>query len=444
MRQDRSVLRAIFEKRTGVLLLTLLLCLTGILLVTQLPVQLYPQTRRPRVRAWIFHTGISAIDFSDEYAEDIESQLLAVDGVDVVEVEYENDQSDFTLTFDWKTDGDQAKADVEAAMAGIMDLLPPEYDGQYSVVFFTGENAGYLMMGVTSQSMSPEELYTVLKTAVQPRLNRVEDAESVDIFNVEEMSVEVTLRQMDMLAYGLTIDMVEEALLGGHRPESVGKLDDGNITYSVRLKRGVDSIFDIGDILIAQRGNASIGLDEIADVEITYTLPERAFVMDGARGIRVTASPEDGGNVRKMSRDVRKVLEQAVEDRLLPEDSVFNLYLDPAEYIERSIRNVAQAAVMGAVLAMVVVLLSLGELRNTLLIGFSLPVTLMLTFIAMYLFKVSMNLISLGGIALAVGMVVDSSIVIMENIHRFRVQEPQPELHFVWIAQCTLPDRDRG
>jgi HAE1 family hydrophobic/amphiphilic exporter-1 len=423
MRQDRSVLRAIFEKRTGVLLLTLLLCLTGILLATQLPVQLYPQTRRPRVRAWIFHTGISAIDFSDEYAEDIESQLLAVDGVDVVEVEYENDQSDFTLTFDWKTDGDQAKADVETAMAGIMDLLPPEYDGQYSVVFFTGENAGYLMMGVTSQSMSPEELYTVLKTAVQPRLNRVEDAESVDIFNVEEMSVEVTLRQMDMLAYGLTIDMVEEALLGGHRPESVGKLDDGRVTYSVRLKRGVDSIFDIGDILIAQRGNVSIGLDEIADVEITYTLPERAFVMDGARGIRVTASPEDGGNVRKMSRDVRKVLEQAIEDRLLPQDSVFNLYLDPAEYIERSIRNVAQAAVMGAVLAMVVVLLSLGELRNTLLIGFSLPVTLMLTFIAMYLFKVSMNLISLGGIALAVGMVVDSSIVIMENIHRFRVKE---------------------
>jgi HAE1 family hydrophobic/amphiphilic exporter-1 len=145
--------------------------------------------------------------------------------------------------------------------------------------------------------------------------------------------------------------------------------------------------------------------------------------MDGARGIRVTASPEDGGNVRKMSQDVRKVLEQAVNEGLLPDDTVLNLYLDPAEYIERSIRNVAQAALIGAALAMLVVLFSLGELRNTLLIGVSLPVTLVLSFIAMYLFEVSLNLISLGGIALAVGMVIDSSIVVMENIHRFRMTE---------------------
>jgi len=423
MHREHSVLKAIFKKRTGFLLLTVLLFVAGGLLVTQLPVQLYPQTRRPRVRAWIHHTGISAVDFADEYAEDIEAELLAIDGVDVVEVEYENDQSDFTLTFDWKADSDQAKADVESAMTRIMGLLPPEYDGKYNVVFFTGENAGYLMMGVTSKIVSPEELYTILITAVQPKLNRVEDAESVEVFNVEEMSAEVMLRQIDMLAYGLTIGEVEEALLKGHRPESVGKLDDGNATFSVRFRKGVDSILDIGNILITQRGNVSITLDDIADVNIAYALPERAFVMDGARGIRVTASPKDGGNVRKMSQDVRKVLEQSVEQGLLPEDTALNLYLDPAEYIERSIRNVAQAAIIGAALAMLVVLFSLGELRNTLLIGVSLPVTLVLSFIAMYLFKVSLNLISLGGIALAVGMVIDSSIVVMENIHRFRMSE---------------------
>jgi HAE1 family hydrophobic/amphiphilic exporter-1 len=417
------MLNSILRKRTGFLLLTVLLCIAGGLLVTQLPVQLYPQTRRPRVRAWIHHTGISAIDFSNEYAEDIESKLLAIDGVDIVEVEYENDQSDFTLTFDWKTDSDQAKSDVESAMTSIMDLLPPEYEDRYDVVFFSGENAGYLMMGVTSRTASPEELYRVLKSAVQSRLNQVEDAESVEIFNVEEIHAEVVLRQMDMLAYGLTIDEVEEALLVGYRPESVGKLSDGNTTYSVRFKRGVDTLYDIGEIIVAQKGNVSIKLQDISDVRIAYALPERAFVMDGARGIRVTASPEDGGNVRKMSQDVQGVLKEAQEEGILPDDTLFHLYLDPAEYIERSIRNVVQAALIGAVLAMLVVLLSLGELRNTLLIGISLPVTLVLSFILMYLFKVSLNLISLGGIALAVGMIIDSSIVIMENIHRFRMEE---------------------
>jgi HAE1 family hydrophobic/amphiphilic exporter-1 len=108
---------------------------------------------------------------------------------------------------------------------------------------------------------------------------------------------------------------------------------------------------------------------------------------------------------------------------VLPEDTVFQKYLDPAEYINRSIRNVIRAALLGAALAMMVVLFGLGELRNTLLIGISLPVTLVLSFILMYFFKVSLNLISLGGIALAVGMIIDSAIVVIENIHRFRMEE---------------------
>lgn len=417
------MLGSIFRKSTGFILLIVILCSAGGLLVTQLPIQLYPQTRRPRVRAFIFHTGISAIDFSNDYAQDIESQLLSIDGVDIVEVEYENDRSDFTLTFDWKVDSEKAKSDVESKMNSIMDMLPPEYGDSYFVHFFSGENAGYLVMGVTSESSSPEEIYRALKTAVQPRLSRVEDVESIEMFKVEELKAEVVLRQMDMLANGLTIDMIEEALMGGYRPESVGKLEDGNTTYSVRFLRGVESVYDIGSIVVARKGNVSIELQDVADIKIKYALPERAFVMDGARGIRLTATPIDGGNVRQMSSDVQAVLEEAKIDGILPGDTIFHFYLDPAEYINRSIRNVVQAALIGAALAMIVVLLSLGEMRNTLLIGITLPVTLILSFILMYFFKVSLNLISLGGLALAVGMVIDPAIVIMENIHRFRLEE---------------------
>jgi len=439
------MLNAIFRKSTGFILLIVILCIAGGILATQLPIQLYPQTRRPRFHAGIHHTGISAVDFSNEYADDIESRLLASDGVDIVEVEYENDRSDFTLTFDWKTDSDIAKSDVESAMTSIMEMLPPEYEDRYHVRFFSGENAGYLMMGVTSENMSPEELYKILKSAVQPRLNRVEDAESVDIYSVEDMNAEVVLRQTDLLAYGLTIENVESALVSGYRPESVGKLDEGSTTYSVRFRRGIESVFDIGRIVVAQRGNVSVRLHDIADISIRYALPHRAFVMNGARGIRITASPVDGGNVRKMSRDVLAVLEEARAEGILPEDTLFNQYLDPAEYIDRSIRNVVQAALAGAALAMLVVLLSLGELRNTLLIGISLPVTLILSFILMYFFKVSLNLISLGGIALAVGMVIDPAIVIMENIHRFRTDESPLEngrlkdLIFRAVAQVRPP-----
>jgi len=417
------VLTGIFSKKVGFLLLVVVLCLAGALLITQLPIQLYPQTQRPRVRARINHSGISAVDFADEYAEDIESQFLAVKGVDILEVEYENDQSSFTLTFDWKTDPEDAKSDVESAMMTIGGLLPSDFRDRYTVRFFSGENAGYLMMGASSPTVSPEELYRMLKVSVQPRLARVEDAELVELYSVEELAAEVALRQMAMLSYDLTIQDVESALVAGYRPESVGRLEEGEGSYSVRYRKGVDSIYDLGRLVIAQRGNVSIRLQDIADVSVRYTVPGRAFVMNGTRGIRITASPVDGGNVRKMSRDVQAALEQARIDGLLPEDAQFHLYLDPAAYIDRSIANVSRSALLGAALAMLIVLLSLGELRNTLLIGISLPVTLVLSFILMYFFGVSLNLISLGGIALAVGMVIDSSIVVMENIHRLRRTE---------------------
>jgi HAE1 family hydrophobic/amphiphilic exporter-1 len=417
------MLNAILRKKTGVLLLTILLCATGVFLVTQLPIQLYPQTQRPRVRATINHTGISATDFSGDYAQEIEARLLAVDGVDILEVGYENDRSRFTMTFDWQTDPEEARADMDAAMNSIIDLLPSDFRNSYRVGFFAGENAGYLIIGITSASTSPEELYRILDTTVEPMMSGVEDAESVDIFRVEDLEVGVTLRQADMLTYGLDIQDVESAMLVGYRPESVGRLEQGDTTYNVRFRRGIDSVYDIGRIVVAQKGNVSVRLQDIADISIRYDLPSRAFIMNGARGIRLTAAPIDGGNVRKRSEDVQAVVTEAKAQGILPEDTVFQLYLDPAEYINRSIRNVIRAALLGAALAMLVVLVGLGELRNTLLIGISLPVTLVLSFILMYFFDVSLNLISLGGIALAVGMVIDSSIVIIENIHRFRMEE---------------------
>ena len=417
------MMNGIFRKTTGVILLTSLLCVTGIFLVTELPIQLYPQTQRPRVRVRIDHTGISALDFSGEYADEIEARLLAVDDVDMLEVEYENDRSSFTMTFEWNTDPEEARADVDTAMTSISNLLPSDYRDNYRVGFYSGENAGFLILGITSATASPEELYRVLDTTVGPTLSAVEDADSVDIYRVEDLEVEVLLRQEEMLAYGLDIRDVESALLAGYRPESVGRLEQGNTSFSVRFRRGIDSVFDIGRIVIAQRGNVSIRLQDIADISTRYALPSRTFIMNGTRGMRITASPIDGGNVRKMSQDIQEILREAREQGIIPEDAVFQVYIDPAEYINRSIRNVVRAALLGAALAMVVVLFGLGQLRNTLLIGISLPVTLVLSFILMYFFKVSLNLISLGGIALSVGMIIDSSIVVIENIHRFRMEE---------------------
>lgn len=416
------MLKLIFRKRTGFILLVLLLCGLGGILLTRLPVQLYPRTNRPRVRASISHPGYSAVDFSKEFASSIESQFLAVDGVDILEVQYGSDRSDFSMTFDWSVDAEQAKADVETAMNSIKNQLPTDFRDNYRVRFFSGENAGFLIVGISAESMSPEELYAVLTAAIEPQLNKTEDLEILEIFNVEDLDADVTLRQIDMLRYGLTIREVDSAMREGYLPESIGVLEEGETRYSMRFARGSSSLYDLGDIVVAELGDVRIRLRDIADIDIRYTIPQQLFLMDGKRGIQITATPIDGGNIKTMSEEILLTLRNARADGTLPEDTVITSYLNPAEYIDRSISSVVKAALIGAALAMLIVFFTLGELKNTLLIGISLPLTMILTFILMYVFDVSLNLISLGGMALAVGMVVDSSIVVMENIHRHRTE----------------------
>lgn len=416
------MLEYLFKKRVGVILIFALSVATGIVLVSRLPIQLYPRTNRPTMSVSFRHDGYSASGFSTEYAQAIESRLMAVEGLDLLEARYGSNQSSFTLTFDWEIDALEARADVESALTGINALLPSELQSSPRVRFSTGENAGYLMVGVSSPTVSSEDLYRLLTANVEPKLLQVKDVEVIEIFSVEDIRARVTLDQNEMLKYGLTINDVNNGMRLRTTPQSIGRLRDTSATMSVNYSRPAIGLFELGDLPILEQEDFTVTLEDIADIEIFYTIPSATFVIEGVRGVQITATPIDGGNIRSMSEEVTAVLERARETGELPADTEIRLLLDPAEYINGSIESVVQAALLGAALAMVVILLTLAEAKNTILIGVSIPVSLVLSFILMYLFDISLNLISLGGMALAVGMIVDASIVVMENIHRFRAE----------------------
>ena len=417
------MLNYIFRKRIGVVLLFGIICATGIALVTQLSVQLYPRTNRPALMTSIRHDGYSAVAFSEEYGDMVEGYLLGIPGVDLIEARYGSNQSSFTITFNWNVDAVSAQAEAEAALASVSNQLPSDLQGVSRTRFFTGENAGYLMAGLSSPTVTAEDLYRIATMSVETRLNQVADVDAVEILSVERPRIDIVLRQEKMLSYGITIADVDSALRQGAESRSVGTLNVGISRLGVRIEEPRGSLFEIGETVIRETGGVPIRLQDIADIDISYTIPNATFVMEGTRGIQLIVTPIDGGNIRSMSQEIIRILREARDTGALPQDTEINLLLDPADYVNRAITNVVQAAVIGALLAMLMVFLTLGELRNTLLIGVSLPVTLIISFILLYVFDASLNLISLGGMALAVGMIVDSSIVVMENIHRFRIDE---------------------
>jgi HAE1 family hydrophobic/amphiphilic exporter-1 len=417
------MLGLLLRKRLGVLTLFALLLVGGVYLFSQLSIQLYPRVNRPRLTTSIRHNGYSAVNFHKEFASLIESRLLAVHGLELLEARYGSNQSSFTLTFDWRSDADTVKADTEAALTTINNSLPAELQGSVNVRFFSGENAGYLMLGLSSPSVSPEDLYKLVNTNARPRLIQVPDVDVVEIFNVEDLQANIVLRQLDMLQYGLTIVDVNSALQATSSTQSIGSLTEGPLRLSVSYTKEEPKLFDLPELVVKQLSGVPIRLKDIADVSIYYTIPSATFVMEGSRGIQVIVNPIDGGNISTMSQAVQRELAALRNEGLLPPDTAFNALLDPADYINRALSNVLQSLLLGAALAMVIVFIMLGEIRNSILIGLSIPVSLILSFIPMRGFAVSLNLISLGGMALAVGMIVDASIVVMENIHRYRVEE---------------------
>lgn len=402
------MLNFIIKKSTGIFLITLILLVLGIYTVLNLPVMMYPQTRRPQVQIDLRHSGISAVDFQEQYSEQIESRLLSLKNVALIETTYSTDSSRFNITFDWNIKSDDARVAVESIMISINSSLPNEIRDSYNVRFRDGENAGYLVMGVTSESIESEDLYQILKNNLEPKLNQLQDLDEVGFYNTQRLIVDIILDQKKMLSYGITILDINSALQSGFLSQPLGSLRTSIGRLSLRLEKNGRVLNDLPRLEVKKVGDSSITLDDIAKLNIQYTLPRRVFLVGEKPAVQLTATPVEGGNISYLTKEIEKIMQESVATGTIPADSKFSLYLDPAKYIGKSIQNVIQAALIGGILAIIIVFIILGEWKNTFLIALSLPVTIVFNFVLMGLFNVTINLISLGGLALAVGMIVES------------------------------------
>ena len=379
------MLKLIFRKTTGFIVFSVLLCALGVVLAARLPVMMYPQTRRPMVSIRFSHPGISAVDFHRDYAGSIEPRLSAMDNVDIMETTYSSDSSTITITFDWEIKSDDAKSAVEATMYSINGSLPSEIKDAYTIRFMEGENAGFIVMGAVSEGTSPERLMEMLNANVEPRLRAIHDVEEFGIFGLEELQVNVTLDQAALLSYGLTIVDVNAAFQSGLSPQPLGTLRENGERYSVRYNRSERDLAALPRLEIKRIGDTLVSLADVADIDIRYTVPGRVFMIEDRPAIQVTLTPVEGGNLNRMTEELTAIMQEARSSGQLPADNEFDLYVDPAKYINRSIDSVIRAALIGRALAVLIVFLILGEPRNTLIIAVSLPVSILLSFILMCL-----------------------------------------------------------
>ena len=306
------------KNRVAVALTLVALVLAGLMLVTQLPIKLYPSTTKTRIRVSIPHPSYTAEDFADQYSERINQAFANVEGIDEIEAEYNNGNSRFNIYFDWGFDGKAAKADVSAAMGTIRSALPEESDN-YNVGYWAGRTVGFFVAAVYSQEMSANEIYELIEPKIRPRLDVVKGIDFARVTNTEEMRVDIHIDPLKSLSFGLSADDIAAAVRRGYRDRSLGSFQDGRELISVRIRQEIDDLNDIKDIVIDTREGRDIKLTDVANVNVYKGLPYRLYSVDGRRAVVIFAMPDVDGNVRDMSESIKEILrdtEQQIPDHI--------------------------------------------------------------------------------------------------------------------------------
>ncbi len=404
----------LLTRRRIILFLAFLGILSGFYALSQLYIKLYPDIAKPVIQVHIPHPSFTAVDFLDSYKTTLDSAIDSIDGVEQVEITSRNSRTFIILSFDYGLNAELMKTEVQSAFDNIKTRLPSESDN-YSVRYWT-QTVSELDIALFSSEIDERELYEIAKPVVEDVMSGLEDADEVSILNIEELRATLTLDEQALFSYGLEVDEVINTIKTEYKNLSIGSIRTDAGEYTLRVRKNIDTLFDIQNILISYSIGKTIFLKDIADVVIDYGYPRNLYRVDGNRAVIIYITPKPDGNVNRLSADAHKALEEVLAE--LPDHVRSVTVLDPATFITRSVNNVVQSAILGAFLAVFCIVLLIGEAKNSIIVATSLPLSVIINFTLMAIFDVSINIISLSGLALAVGMIVDASIVVMENIYR--------------------------
>ena len=428
----------------GVAVLSIVVCILGGIAASRLPVDLLPEVDFPRISIITNYPGVGPEEIENLLTRPIERAVSTVEGVTTLEGESAEGLSRVQLQFDWGTNLDSAASDVREALDRLRAELPEDAE-QPAVLKFDISATPVATLGLSGGS-DPRRLRYLADDVLTRRLERLPGIASVRVNGGRLREIRVELSLSRMVALGVTADQVIEALGRDNRNVSAGDMTESGREVLVRTLGELRSVDEVGAVLVAGRadpqgaqssaarpggqptppqaraaatgGGRPVYLRDVADVSDAFEEIVSEQWVDGRPGIVMRVSKQADAN----TVEVVERLEQEIEliNREYGGRARVILIHDTGEYIESAITNVREAALYGAVLAVLVLLLFLRDLRATAVIAVSIPFSVLATFALMYFSGFSLNLISFGGLALGIGMLVDNAIVILENIYRHR------------------------
>jgi HAE1 family hydrophobic/amphiphilic exporter-1 len=398
---------------TGVIFFVVIIL--GVVSFSRLSIDLMPEITYPTISVVTSYGNVGPEEMEESITRPIEEALAAVQGVEEITSSSSEGQSQVRVAFTWGTDLDVAANDIRDRIDRVLGRLPEDITRPMIRKFDL--SAFPIMFLSASGNLNPLDLRRIVEDQVKYRLERVPGVASVDIRGGLNREVHIDLRSDQLKALGISTDEVLAALRNENRNVPAGLYDKGNLEVLVRTQGEYGNLDEIRSTVITTRAGAPIRIGDVAKVVDSWEEIRQIVRIDGKPGLRISISKQSGANTVNVAAGVREEMTRINRDipqlRLVP-------IVDTSVYIKNSISNMGTAVLIGGLLAILILFLFLRNVSSTLIISTAIPISIIATFGLMYFSGFTLNIITFGGLALGIGMLVDNAIVVLENIYRHR------------------------
>ena len=404
------------------IMVILIVIILGSVSLIRLPIDLMPDITYPTLTVRTDYEDASPEEVEELVTRPIEEAMSAVPGVENVYSTSSEGSSSVRVSFSWGTDLDTASNDMRDRLDRIISRLPDDAD-RPTLYKFDLANFPILIFGA-SGNLSPLQMRKIIDDQIKYRFERIPGVASLDVWGGYEREVQVNLDAGKIKAMGLPLDQILTRIKEGNVTLPAGTIDRGDFEITMRTLGEYTSLDQLSETVVAIREGAPIKLHDIARIDDTWKKISRMIFVNGKPGVRLGVRKQSGMNTVEVAR---LTLEEAEKiNRDIPQITLTPI-IDTSDYIRNSITNVGSMALYGGILAVLVLLFFLRNVVSTLIIATAIPISIIATFALMYFGGLTLNIMTLGGLALGLGMLVDNAIVVLENIYRLRESGQAPE-----------------
>ncbi|HEX5070740.1 MAG TPA: efflux RND transporter permease subunit [Vicinamibacterales bacterium] len=409
-----SIPRTAINRPVSMFMVSAIVVLLGMLSLVRLPVDLMPDVTYPTISVRVGYGGVGPAEIEQLIVRPLEQTLAATPGLDQINSTASEGSGNVRLNFVWGTNLNEAADEVRTRVDRVRGRLPVESDPP-NISKFDASASPIMSIGVDSAVFDRVQLRELAENDLAQRLERVEGVAAVTVSGGLRRQIHVDLSKEKITAMDLAVDRVIQTIRSENQNVPLGEVLEGDTSYLLRSQGEFKSLEQIRDLVIQTKNGVPVYLRDIAEIRDT-TEDFRSFTrINGQPGVRLQVSKQSGKNTVAIASSVRAEIERMNRD-------IRNVHLtlldDQSKFIVRSIAAVKEAVYLGAVLVIGIIFIFLRNIRSTFIICLSIPISIIGTFALLYFAGFTLNTMTFGGLALGVGMIVDASIVVLENTYR--------------------------